>query len=238
MSFRSAIRRILPPLWWGLALTLAVAYLGWSLLARYLVDRPGSPRVSSSSGALRQAEFQGTYGGEGLRILQFYARDGVLLEGQQTVICYGVVNARAVRIDPPVAKLGPSLNHCIEAAPERNTRYTLTAEGAGGQSLSSSLEIAVRPNPAEIPRITYFRAGQPRIEEGRYIFKLEFGQQNGELVEIDPPVFPTLHGAPLGQFYVAPRQTTTYTLTVTGKRGHQAKRSLTIDIPLSERAPR
>ena len=230
MYIPPAIRRI-APLWWRVALTLAVLSTGWTFLGRYLTDARWKQRTHSAGATVRETEFERTYGGSNLRIVQFYARDGVLLEGRRTVICYGVLNARAVRLDPPIADLSPSLNRCIEAAPERDTRYTLTAESAAGQTLSASFEIAVKPDPAEVPRITYFRAGKPRSEDGRLIFRLEFGQVNGQLVEIDPPVFPPLHGAPLGQFYVAPRQTTTYVLTVTGKRGRQAKQSLTVEIP-------
>ena len=50
-------------------------------------------------------------------------------------------------------------------------------------------------------------------------------------MDIDPPVFPTLHGSPYGNFYVSPRKTTTYTLTVTGKKGRQARRQLTVEVP-------
>jgi hypothetical protein len=35
----------------------------------------------------------------------------------------------------------------------------------------------------------------------------------------------------MGSFYVAPEKTTTYTLTVTGKYGHKATRSLTVEVP-------
>jgi hypothetical protein len=136
-----------------------------------------------------------------------------------------------VRLDPPIADLAPSLNRCIEAAPEHDTRYTLTAQSASGATAVSSFEIAVKPDPADLPRITYFRAGKPRVEDGRQIFKLEFGQDNGQLVEIEPPAFPALHGTPFGQFYVAPRESTTYILTVTGKHGRQAKRSLRVEVP-------
>jgi hypothetical protein len=230
MQIPPALRRV-APLWWRAALTLAVLYVGWTLLGRYLTDARWKQRMHASAGTAREAEFQRTYSGSNLQILQFYARDGVLLEGQSTVICYGVLNARAVRVEPPIANLSPSLNRCIEAAPDRDTRYTLIAESAGGQTVSSSFQIAVRPDPADLPRITYFRAGKPRVEDGRYIFRLEFGQENGQLVEIEPPVFPALHGTPVGQFYVAPVQTTIYVLTVTGKRGRQAKRSLTVEVP-------
>ena len=66
----------------------------------------------------------------------------------------------------------------------------------------AALEIQVLPDPAEMPRID-FRADKARVEYGRRIVRLAFGQQNGELVEIEPPVFPALHRTPMGQFYIA-----------------------------------
>lgn len=227
MQLPPAIRRI-APLWSRIAFSIVAVYLAWTFLGRYLTDRRWQQRALATT---RQAEFDRTYGGADLKILQFYARDAVVLEGHQTVLCYGVLNASAVRVDPPIATLSPSLNRCIEASPERNTRYTLTAESASGQAMSSSLDIAVKPDPEELPRITYFRTSQHRVEEGRHVFELVFGQVNGEWVEIDPPVFPALHRAPLGKFYVAPRQTTTYTLTVTNKRGHRTRQALTVEVP-------
>jgi len=213
------------------AIGVAALYVGWTFLSRHQADERWKRNARPAAASAREADFQRTYGGSDLRILQFYPRESVLFEDGRTVVCYGVVNARAVRIDPPIDTLAPSLNRCLEAAPERTTRYTLTAEGAGGQTATASFEIEVRADPAALPRITYFRASQARIEDGRRIVKVVFGQQNGDLVEIDPPVFPPLHGAPMGQFYVAPRETTTYVLTVTGKHGHKARQSLTVAGP-------
>ena len=75
------------------------------------------------------------------------------------------------------------------------------------------------------------RIANHQTDHGRHIFSIAFSQQNGELVDIDPPVFPTLHGAPVGNFYVSPGKTTTYTLTVTGKKGRQDRRQLTVEVP-------
>jgi hypothetical protein len=47
-------------------------------------------------------------------------------------------------------------------------------------------------------------------------------------------VFPTLHGAPSGQFSVAPAKTTTYTLSAKGKNGHVAHKQLTVEVPAAK----
>jgi hypothetical protein len=83
-----------------------------------------------------------------------------------------------------------------------------------------------------LPRITSFRIeGRQKDYSGQTIFTLSFGDQNADEVSITPPVFPPLHGAPSGQFYVMPDKTTTYTLTVKSKNGHVARQQLTVDVP-------
>jgi len=142
------------------------------------------------------------------------------------------LNAKAVEIEPTVDGVFPALNRCVAVAPEKDTRYTLTAEGNDGQKVAASFVMSVHPDEALLPKITSFAiAGQQKDYRGRIVFLLSFGAQNVETVDIDPQAFPTLHGAPYGRFYVAPEKTTTYTLTVTGKRGHQARQQLTVEVP-------
>src|SRR5579883_1039151 len=86
--------------------------------------------------AAENPEFARTYFGADVRILQFYAREGTVTEGDRTVLCYGVVNAKAVRLEPPIDNVYPAVNRCIDAAPGRQTQYTLTAEGPDGRTVS------------------------------------------------------------------------------------------------------
>jgi hypothetical protein len=177
-------------------------------------------------------DFARTYYGAELRILQFYAREGTLTEGDRTVLCYGVLNAKSVHLDPPVATVYPAINRCVDAAPARQTLYTLTAQGEDGRTVSASLTVGVVPDPETLPRISIFEiTKRERDYAGKWIFSLHYAVQNPEEVSIDPPVFPTLHRSPFGSFYVAPAKTTTYTLTVTGVRGHKAERRLTVEVP-------
>jgi hypothetical protein len=167
-----------------------------------------------------------------VKILQFYARDGNIVEGTKSVVCYGVLNAKSVRIEPRLEGVSPSLNRCVEVSAEKETRYTLTAEGADGRTVSESFVLGVRPDEETLPRITTFAiTKRERDYTGKWIFSLAFSAQNPEEVSIDPPVFRPLHRSPMGSFYVAPEKTTTYTLTVTGKYGHKATRSVTVQVP-------
>jgi hypothetical protein len=212
------------------ATILACTYVAWVFASRAMTTRRWIREHTAP--AASNPEFDRIYGGTEVKILQFYAREGSVTEGEKSVICYGVVNAKSVRTDPPLPGISPSLNRCVEAAPRRDTRYTLIAEGQDGRLVSESFVLGVLPDQEAVPRITSF--GITRTERdytGKWIFSLSFAAQNPEEVTIDPPVFPPLHRSPFGSFYVAPAQTTTYTLTVTGKFGHKAQRQLTVRVP-------
>lgn len=207
-----------------------IAYLGWVFVSRHAYSRrwrnPPSPEA-----AQRLAEFERTYGGTALKIIHFYSPEGDLMEGDRTTICYGVLNARAVRIEPAVEGVGVSLNRCVEVRPEADTRYTLLAEGKDGSAAAESFVIRTHPDPYTLPNIRTFRIAREVSDQGRRVYSLTFQAENAEEIRIDPPVFPPLHGAPYGQFYVAPGATTTYTLTAIGKKGRRVEQRLTVQVP-------
>src|ERR1035438_4233627 len=94
------LRRAAIPL--RVAVVLALAYLLYVLLARHSAEKRFSEQHTAADAAT--SAFDAAYGGTGVKILQFYARDGVLYEGKSTVICYGVVNAKSVTMDPPIPR--------------------------------------------------------------------------------------------------------------------------------------
>lgn len=207
----------------------ALAYLAFVILARYSTSR--EPAEPSDEWIARQLEFERIYGGSALKILQFYAPQGDLMEGDSTVLCYGVLNARSVRIEPPVEGVGVALNRCVSVAPESHTRYTLIAEGLDGSAASESLVIRTHPDPFTLPHIRRFGIMRAVDDGSRKVFLLSFEVQNAEEVSVEPRAFPPLHGAPYGRFYVRPEQTTTYTLTVVGLKGRTVRQQLTVEVP-------
>jgi len=78
-----------------------------------------------------------------LKIQGFYAENGALARGDKTLLCYGVVHATTVKIDPPVGDVWPSLSRCIEIAPVKTTRYKLTA-GDGKDSVTQTVDVIVK----------------------------------------------------------------------------------------------
>jgi hypothetical protein len=84
-------------------------------------------------------------GGSRFEVLHFYASPPVLRRGEAAQMCYGVANAKAVRIEPkPEHGVWPSLNRCFDVAPRAETTYTLTAEHADGRTVTATLTIKVQ----------------------------------------------------------------------------------------------
>jgi hypothetical protein len=118
---------------WVLVL-LSVLYAGWVFWQRHSAVPAQEPRVERDPLAAY---------GNSVKILQFYAALPKIASGEKALLCYSVINATAVRLDPPAEKVWPAMSRCFEVTPARSTRYTLTAEGAEHRTVSESIEIAV-----------------------------------------------------------------------------------------------
>jgi hypothetical protein len=80
-----------------------------------------------------------------VRILNFYASVGAVTMGEKALLCYGVENAKSVRISPAIPGVYPSSNRCLEIVPERTTHYTILAEGFDGRVATQSFTLPVQP---------------------------------------------------------------------------------------------
>lgn len=90
-----------------------------------------------------------------VKILQFYSSVGSIKPGEKALLCYGVENAKTVRIAPLMEGEAPSSNRCFEVAPLHTTHYTILAEGFDGHLAMQSLTLPVdtaSPAPDERPR--------------------------------------------------------------------------------------
>ena len=95
-----------------------------------------------------------------VRILQFYASVGSLTVGQKALLCYGVENAKAVRISPMLQSVYPALSRCVEILPEHTTHYMIMAEGYDGQVATRSFTLAVQTAPISPQMLNYAEAGE------------------------------------------------------------------------------
>ena len=121
-------------------LAAALLYLGWTFADRYRSNREFERARSREMAPRLPPDY-----GSAVKIVQFYASPGVLTRGEQALLCYGVANAKTLRIEPEVDVLWPALNRCLYVQPKRETRYTLTAEGADGKRVTESFVLQVAP---------------------------------------------------------------------------------------------
>lgn len=136
----SLIRKLLP--YTSAILVLALAYLAWTFYSRWSNSR-SIQQAAEAEKVKANAQIVKMYAGD-LKILSFYTTSGTIRGGEKTLLCYGVVSAVKVHIEPGVELLKPSLSRCVEVAPAKDTRYILTAEDESGHRTTESLTVRVR----------------------------------------------------------------------------------------------
>jgi hypothetical protein len=136
---KEVLRGIVPYLW-GLVI-VTVLYAVWVVASRHSQNRE-IERALARKAARVGKPFDDS--GTGLRILHFYPGKGEVAPGEALLICYGVRDAKAVRIDPPVEQIRPMWNRCLTVMPTRTTTYRLRAEGFDGDIVSASFTVEVR----------------------------------------------------------------------------------------------
>lgn len=126
------------------AIIIVALYVAWTFYSRYESNRSERQAIEAKKVEARKRVVDEIYGSGAVSFSTFSADTGILKRGESTELCYGVVNATTVKIDPPVEQLKPSYRHCIEISPKVTTTYTITATDAKGNSKSQSLRIEVR----------------------------------------------------------------------------------------------
>jgi len=139
---RSRLEAILP--FTTVAIIMAALYVAWTFYSRYQSNKQAVERIQADREAARKRVVDQIYGSGEIRFTTFGADSGLLKPGESTELCYGVVNAKSVKLDPPVDQIKPSYHHCLEIAPKKTTTYTITADDGLGHSKSESLTIRVQ----------------------------------------------------------------------------------------------
>jgi hypothetical protein len=93
-----------------------------------------------------------------VRILRFYATTGSISLGDTAQLCYGVENAKAVRISPSIEPVAPAANRCLEIVPDHTTHYTILAVGFDGKIDHRSITLVVDTGPAPVRGRTNYAA--------------------------------------------------------------------------------
>ncbi len=83
-------------------------------------------------------------GGKELAIQSFYANPGTINRGESLQLCYGVANAKTVKLEPQDNPVWPSYSRCVEVSPKKDITYTLTIQDAAGNTQTQSLDVKVQ----------------------------------------------------------------------------------------------
>ena len=121
---------------------LAVLYVGWTFYSRHSDEADAQKRAAQKEAQAYRKTIQQA-GGESLKINSFYVNPGVASKGSKILLCYSVVNATKVRIEPNGPEIHPSLSYCAEATPKSSTTYILTAEDDQGNSVSAEAKVTL-----------------------------------------------------------------------------------------------
>jgi hypothetical protein len=134
------LRRIWPLL--TVMALIGAAYDGWIFYDRWQSDRDAE-RAHADAEAERARKTIAAIGGADFGIRSFYASPPVIHRGEPASLCYSVFGATTLRLDPPVAEVYPTFNHCIQASPGKDTEFTLTAADAAGHTATAKLVLKV-----------------------------------------------------------------------------------------------
>src|SRR5581483_2623076 len=126
-----------------LAVAIAVLYVGWVFYSRHERQKASEAELAKQKQQKIERENRQIFGSGEIQFTTFSADSGVLRPGQTTQLCYGIVNAVRVEIDPPIEQAKPTYHHCVEIAPKATTTYTIKATDAKGNTKPESLTVQV-----------------------------------------------------------------------------------------------
>ncbi len=136
-----------PFLYSGAALAIAALAVCLMLFSRWQENRSIEKRAKEERTQKQQEQDRialEQLGGKELAIQNFYASPGVIRRGETVQLCYGVANAKTVKLEPQSNPVWPSYARCVDVTPTKSTTYTLTIADAAGNTRTQSLEVKVR----------------------------------------------------------------------------------------------
>jgi len=165
------------------------------------------------------------------RITHFYGNATVVPKGGSLTLCYGTENVDKLTLQPHEdSELRPSFNRCVADTPVKDTTYTLTAQGPGGETAAT---FSIRVGPVERKERVLIRnfqvLGNTPVRAGGRV-QLCYSTESAVGVSILPDV-----GAPLtlGRnqcVAVSPVKTTNYVLTATARNGSLDRMQVTVPV--------
>jgi hypothetical protein len=123
---------------------IAALYVGWTFYSRHAADEQAARDLAAKQQADRQREADLIFGSGEVKIVSYSVDKASVAPGESADLCYGVVNATKVIIEPHVEDSKPSSYHCLTVSPRATTTYKITASNDHGQSKSLEVTVHVR----------------------------------------------------------------------------------------------
>jgi hypothetical protein len=142
---KSALKN--PFLYSWAALGVAALVVGGILFSRWQENRDLEKHAKDERTQRQQEQDRlavEQLGGKELAIQNFYASPGEIRRGETVQLCYGVANAKTVKLEPQSSPVWPSYSRCVDVTPTKSTTYTLTIADAAGNTRTQSLDVKVR----------------------------------------------------------------------------------------------
>jgi hypothetical protein len=135
-----------PLLYSSSAVTIVLLVVTWILVSRWQKNRAIERRAYEEK-AQKQSESDRIaleqLGGKELAIQSFYASPGAIHKDESVQLCYGVANAKSVKLEPQPNAVWPSYARSVSVSPPKSTTYTLTVSDASGNIKAQSLQVIV-----------------------------------------------------------------------------------------------
>ena len=128
-------------------LALAALVVSWILFSRWQENRSLEKRAKEERAQKQQEQDRAAleqFGGKELAIQNFYATPGTIRRGESVQLCYGVANAKTVKLEPQSNPVWPSYSRCVDVTPTKSTIYTLTIADTAGNTRTQTVEVKVR----------------------------------------------------------------------------------------------
>lgn len=125
-------------------LVVALLYVGWTFYSRHLSDERAAEQLAAKQQEQREREARQIFGSGEVKIVSYSIDKARMTRGESADLCYGVVNATKVTIEPHVEDSKPSNYHCLSVSPKATTTYTITAANDKGDSKSMAVTVHVQ----------------------------------------------------------------------------------------------
>lgn len=135
-----------PLLYSSIVIGIALLYVGWIFFSRRQENRAIDQKIRDEAAQKQRENDRAAVeqlGGNEFAIQMFYASPDVISRGESTRLCYGVSNAKTVKLEPQSNPVWPSHSRCVEVTPTKTTIYTLTIMDAAGNTKSQTVEVKV-----------------------------------------------------------------------------------------------